>query len=354
MTKKILTILFLIAFWSCSFAFGTATNSGERAFSCNLPAPGNFHVVSIGTTHVDLAWNSVPGATGYLLRTFDSSGYLVSSMIVTDTFATVDGLQGGMEYYSLLSTQCESGEPGFGEPNVARVDFLVLIIDLIVQASGPGSVELEYFESCDWLPWGPLDDIHWFEIRDTFNQYAQYRVRWKSSTQILAEVGEVPGNTLNTDHVNETGTPPQTIGQQVHILYMGQVVCIVTFTEGDESVQICGTQLSDGFDFRLLTQRQPSGFPGDGRSDEGSGNYRDQFYIQNPFTEHLHILAPQQSEEMTSIHLFDLNGNLVREQSFKTGLEEYSLPAADLPAGFYFLRVETGGEVQTFKVVKSE
>lgn len=255
-----------------------------------------------------------------------------------------------------MSTQCESGEPSFGEPNVARVDYLVLIIDLIVYASGPGEVELEYFEDCStWLPWGSSNDIHWFEVRDdSTNEFALYRVRWKSSTTILAEVGEVPENTLDTDHVNENGTPPTTLGSLVQIKHLGQTAYVVTFTEGDQSIKICGIKLTGDLTFRLLTQRQPQGFPGDGRSDEDSGNYRDQFYIQNPFTERLNIFAPQPSEEIVNLHLFDLNGNLVLEQSFETGLEAYSLPTTGLPPGFYFLRMETGGKIQTFKVVKAE
>lgn len=101
MAKKFLTSTFLIAFWSFSFAFGTPTLSDEMKLACNLPAPGNFHVASIGASHVDLAWNPVQGATGYYLRTFDSNDSLVSVMTVTDTFATVDGLQGGQ-----LTTLC--------------------------------------------------------------------------------------------------------------------------------------------------------------------------------------------------------------------------------------------------------
>jgi hypothetical protein len=44
----------------------------------------------------------------------------------------------------------------------------------------------------------------------------------------------------------------------------------------------------------------------------------------------------------------------VLDQEFVRGQEQYSLSTAQLSAGFYFLRIEADGLVQTLKVVKSE
>ncbi len=78
------------------------------------------------------------------------------------------------------------------------------------------------------------------------------------------------------------------------------------------------------------------------------------FAAPNPFSEILDVYLEQNTAEQVNLQLFNLSGQKVLDRQFAGGQEQYSLPTADLSPGFYMLRIEADGEVQTLKVIKSE
>ncbi|MFN0213298.1 MAG: T9SS type A sorting domain-containing protein [Saprospiraceae bacterium] len=74
----------------------------------------------------------------------------------------------------------------------------------------------------------------------------------------------------------------------------------------------------------------------------------------NPFSEVLEVFLPASAAQQISLQLFNLSGQKVLDQRFTGGQEQYSLSTEGLSTGFYLLRIEADGEVQTLKVVKSE
>ena len=74
----------------------------------------------------------------------------------------------------------------------------------------------------------------------------------------------------------------------------------------------------------------------------------------NPFTETLDVFLGQPDAENIHLQMYNLSGQKVIDQQFAGGQEVYTLSTADLSTGFYLLRIEADGEVQTLKVVKSE
>ncbi|MBC7776388.1 MAG: T9SS type A sorting domain-containing protein, partial [Phycisphaerae bacterium] len=74
----------------------------------------------------------------------------------------------------------------------------------------------------------------------------------------------------------------------------------------------------------------------------------------NPFSELLDIFPGNPTAESIHLQMYNLSGQKVLDQQFAGGQEQYSLSTAGLSTGFYLLRIEADGEVQTLKVVKSE
>ena len=74
----------------------------------------------------------------------------------------------------------------------------------------------------------------------------------------------------------------------------------------------------------------------------------------NPFTDQLDVFPSNTAAESITLQLFNLSGQKVLDQQFTGGQEQYSLSTEGLATGFYFLRIEADGEVQTLKVIKSE
>ncbi len=75
---------------------------------------------------------------------------------------------------------------------------------------------------------------------------------------------------------------------------------------------------------------------------------------KNPFSETLDVLVEHSDMQSIQLQLFNLSGQKVLDQQFTGGQEQYSLSTEGLANGFYFLRIEADGQVQTLKVIKSE
>lgn len=74
----------------------------------------------------------------------------------------------------------------------------------------------------------------------------------------------------------------------------------------------------------------------------------------NPFSETLEVFLTKGSVESVNLQLVNLSGQVVLDRQFVSKQEQYTLPTTGLSPGFYFLRIEADGVVQTLKVVKSE
>jgi hypothetical protein len=74
----------------------------------------------------------------------------------------------------------------------------------------------------------------------------------------------------------------------------------------------------------------------------------------NPFSETLDVVLSGDTQGPLSLQLYNLSGQVVLNQQFEAAQEYYTLSTANLSPGFYMLRVEANGVVQTLKVIKSE
>jgi hypothetical protein len=72
----------------------------------------------------------------------------------------------------------------------------------------------------------------------------------------------------------------------------------------------------------------------------------------NPFTEEVVISFPDLVSERIHLTLYDLQGKILFSQEYAV-LSEIRLPINSIPAGFYILKIKTGNQLITRKIVKA-
>lgn len=88
------------------------------------------------------------------------------------------------------------------------------------------------------------------------------------------------------------------------------------------------------------------------------GSYEETFFTSgdpliypNPFSNQLAIILPN-AEEITEFAIFDYEGRLVRGSSGRQQNSEVNMRFEGLPAGIYFIRIESASVRGTYKVIK--
>lgn len=100
-----------------------STGGTGSAGSGRLPAPGALHVSELSTGSAQIAWNSVPGATGYTVecKQGGANGNTVSGPFATNgPFANFGGLKSKTKYTAFVwpGDSNDKGGPGSNQPNV--------------------------------------------------------------------------------------------------------------------------------------------------------------------------------------------------------------------------------------------
>ncbi len=331
--------------------------------SCHVPPPGNFHPVSIGTTWANLAWDYQTDAIGgYRIRTYKSANNaLVSTLYVAQnvTTATVDGLDMDVEYYSIINSVCGGGENSDDESDPS--DFKTLILDLVVNG----------FQSNDNIPVCTLAMPGTCNFPGTPNSPTAFRILYGSEFRKFGMSKSIGGNhftcALESQNFNanfkfycdNSGNAPCD-AEFISITYSngGPEVLVARFSVSAElsaNLLKC-TELAADFQIQRLYGYVGTN-PGVRQSDDNySGFAADQWVSAspNPFTETLDVSLARSAAGQVQFRLFNLSGQEVLNRQFKAGQESFSFSTAHLSPGFYLLRVEADGAVQTLKVIKSE
>ncbi len=347
----------------------------QTEFACNIPAPTNFHMEQLGATSAKLAWNYQPNAAGgYRIRTYRTSDNLLVNTTYRSQdqpFATINGLESGVEYKSYINCRCENG--GDSELNEV-LTYTTLILDLIVQgyqapsSTVPDCPLVSVESSCSFSGDAVSDfmvtlDQSGISRRFGIQQYIlNNRLRIKFSTR-----ESNAGQTIKFHCDPEANTPiaPETKCSSTRIYVETDQLGIIAILKIETDAQLSPTltlecDLISGCE---ITREVPaSGYQVDpGASFDGiragtnsSATNHPATTSPNPFTETLEVFLANQTAENVRMQLFNLNGQLVLDQPFAEGAGQYELATSHLSPGFYFLRIEADGEVQTLKVIKSE
>jgi aminopeptidase YwaD len=70
----------------------------------------------------------------------------------------------------------------------------------------------------------------------------------------------------------------------------------------------------------------------------------------NPVKEFIRFVLPEESENLTSVEIFSLNGTLVLEDK-GVGISN-QLNVSKLASGLYLCKINSGASIQTIKILK--
>lgn len=336
----------------------------DKALSCDVPAPLNFKVLETGPSSVKFIWEVSAPSFAYRIRVYRSSDSLLLSTTVTVPGAAFSSIAitGNVSCYAKINTICEDGSQS--PYNAESAPFIGYILDLVIQgytpSSSPVSCRIDAnFEFCPYLT----------------DSTANFRVQLKSNPTIgrgFSMTKNSGGNyVLHTGFPNDgnqifwlkaDGFNPDTVGREKYQITLSNGLPIAVFqayfvTNIDSKLQCSSIRLNYEI-VQLKDENRPINSP--------QGQIRERtdqiisFLSQpatvypNPFSNNLDVYLSQNTTEQVQLQLYNLAGQKVLDQQFTGGQAQYSLSTASLSPGFYLLRIEADGEVQTLKVVKSE
>lgn len=377
---QIKNLLLLVCLWATTILGANpnpaplhfATDAGTAMTTCNIPAPTNFQAVDIGPTWVTLTWNPWSLLESHRIRTYRASDNFLLNTTTTPagaTQATITGLPSGTECYSVINAICQDGSHS---PDVAQTSkFTTIIIEVLVELfptpTTPNDCTIAASgDSCDYPGTGAIfpfritygSDDRIFGMRRTFqnNQPVDQCVLPNSNTnQALTLLCGDTNPTCTTTAVVVKYGQAQVGSFNIHGMGTSMYLEIVSSS--------AGFTIQDMVPARMQGLRRPGG-PGliqsrgdnstgeSGQLSAGSGQLIGA--APNPFTDELNVLVATSDAAQINLQLYDLNGQKVLERQFEGGQEQYSLPTASLPPGFYMLHwQDPEGRIQMLKVVKS-
>jgi len=320
---------------------------------CNLPPPSFFSMIQAGPTWIKLSWSPVASAAAYHIITKEVvTGNVVDNRIVpaSITSLVVDTLTPNTAYESRIWSVCANGQDG-SNSNVALSR--TIIIDVVIGGyPAPSECMMEECElvdttsGCSFL-WASNAQTY-FKIRKATSGPERYFM----ITTVDNRVKLYPDENENSD-INFLGVDSSFV-KMYCAGYSGPIARVVAtrnpFTGSGELLRHTTAENHQDFlVFRLVPCSSQ------GRSENQPPTTPVAFITAtpNPFTEQLEVqvLFPVKSEQVL-LRLFDRQGREVVVRQLPGGLEKHSLPTAELPPGFYFLRAESAGQTQTIKVVK--
>jgi len=353
-----------------SFAFGKD--------SCELPAPTNFHVKAIGPNWVTLAWDNPPTPRAHRIRIYrDSDNFLLSTNIVLAGISeeTIP-IPFNTKVNAVINAICLDGRHS---PNIAEDRFQGVILEVVVTgyqgSNNSSSCDIVGSGTCDfegsgyttfklsWLVNGTEVLIKKFDVSLHFDPVEQ-AIRYK----FFLQSGNNNNNNTFSFYCRPNINPDCTTDLiNVTLRQNGNEISIANIDAYQTSST--NTLKADLYNygnhsFRIdrLTPYNPKGQPPppppgliSERDNNASGlaSYT-ATASPNPFSESLDVFPGNPTAESIHLQMYNLSGQKVLDQQFPGGQEQYSLSTATLSTGFYLLRIEADGEVQTLKVIKSE
>ncbi|MFN0216392.1 MAG: T9SS type A sorting domain-containing protein [Saprospiraceae bacterium] len=335
--------------------------------ACDLPAPLNFHIEELGTTWVKYAWGANAGFEHRIrtYRTSDNALLNTTNVPPGTSSAVINGLPPGTSVYGIINAVC----PPFGEnsPNEAQsAPGTTLIVDLIVNGIHPpgGGVGCTLFNDgqCEFSG-NPaiITNFRVTKIKAGPNAYRNFGMNYsgvQSSYRAYFEKNNAEDTSpfdFKCASNNSGPTCFQTEIGEIWDVSGTPHVKVITFDPIESMTTMLNLDfLASGYKIEILGSYGGFRSVDPSRSASISPSPSAVLASPNPFSNILEVFPAQINASRITLQLFNLSGQKVIDQQFPGGQEQYALSTESLSPGFYMLRIEADGEVQTLKVVKSE
>ncbi len=365
-----------------SIAVVPATTIGnEDTPPCNEPAPTNFHISEIFTDRIIVAWDppAIPPFEYNIKAWETSTGNLVYDQNIPNNNVSwrILNLLPGTEYRIRNTPVCPDGtlSPYFGEDTGTA-----LILDLVESGFAAPSGETPCTfnlqnQYCEANP-DPGNVVR-FRIRQTVSPFSSrffgiYQVDGECTyTTVKSRPSD---NFLPIKFYCDNGAGPGCQGAflvikkgTVEIAKLG-LQALTNTTKNLYCISISGGYIVERFggargiyDNVPYSGCGPTGGRPSKSKDRSEEDWEEISPTQtltanpNPFTDQLDIQLPfNNPTENTKISLYDLQGRLVMAAQSPGDQQTINLSTANLTPGMYFLRAESGGVIETVKVVKTQ
>ncbi len=361
------------------------TSEGE---SCNLPEPTNFQIIDNGPLWVNLGWdltnpfhqhriNVYSCKDGSLVKTFVTEAGVTNKLIFFDDPG---------KYKFEIKAICFSGD----SPNSSWIDCTDIkgdgiILELVYQAFPPTQSTARCIiyspnggDKCYFSSTG----VATFRVRNEAEQYitkeftmehvsigTNHLFKLKVRVPNPPPLGQPPSGEFAYSFFVDDQPPqndPPAHGLLYKIKYQNFDIAefVADYDSETQRSFLMGFWVLPGWDIVRTSdfdyppppppkpEQQLPSFTSE--RDEGSPIAPFATASPNPFTDLLDIYPANPTAESIQLQLYNLAGQKVLDQQFPGGQEQYSLSTASLSPGFYMLRIEADGNVQTLKVIKSE
>lgn len=358
MKKHNLILLLLILLSLAANANAIGSNSANvtppASERCELPAPQDFHLVSVGVTNAKYGWTPQVASKHHIETRRTSDNFLLNDTImpIGATEVTINGLPSSTACYAVIHAVCEDGSDGPG----TQISYTTMILDLVVIGfQGGGTSQCTMSGSGQSCPFPSDGNTYVFKV--TYGFYSrEFGVKFNSTTsrfEFCIGSGNA-GEQLKLFCNNSTAVPCSLTNL---IIIKFQDTKIAEISAGLQQSGLSKTGIFNAW--TLETGAVIDSYsPGNNHSKiKQSGTVltgNDVNLAPNPFTNALNIALKSPSESNTDIMLLRSDGQLIYTGQIPPGQTDYNIDTATLPTGFYFLRVQSGDQVQVLKVVKSE
>jgi len=384
MERKLHFILLFAAFalnFHPIFAKATFEFGGSNVIisdTCDAPAPDSFRITSVSSNSIALAWEPIwMGAEhSLIIHKKNPTGAwetFLSPFTVQGVSYTAINLTPGSEYRFIIATNCGLDEPSSIKKNI---DGIALILELTIAGRNPTNPvpvdchKIKYLEHewvgfkvevytkagetisslFEFLPngYGPRGIISGMIMRVDYGNPIVATTDddvWPTNNQSSVPVK----NPFRMGHINDGGITSLPIGR-------------VGLTGYPASIDLCADYLNaqdpwrKSYSFTAMTAETVSGaLPStfDERF-ENPSNLIGGVWAQSPFSEHLDVFVPlvDQRKGNAKVYLLNAAGLEIMEQNINAPCEKISFNTGSLLPGFYFIRIESIGKVQTLKTIK--
>lgn len=378
--RSIFTLLFCGLFF-CGYSPTNTPllNATDTEAGCEAPPPGYLNATGITPTSVTLAWGptfSVP-SVNFQVDGFDNTNSTPLPTVYTSSWThTYTGLTPGHNYtFSVRASYCENGP--YGAPVYTNTNTGIIIVDLVIgiQECSPNTSRIitpgEPFnigvQSSSTAPPQTLTNAYTAEFYYN-GKYFKFSLGFVPSTStVYKEIeqgsdqlfsfisqnnGAAAACTYNStvpiftvSYINSRGSTASMVGLQMN------------FNESVSNFKFCGNYLPQslaGSD--ALMPEEAEAPAAEGRVT--GVDYQAYTISPNPFSTGVQFRYKLDAAGPVKVALYDATGRLVAQPEstpFKEpGQYETYIDGTLLPAGVYFLRLQTGETYQNHTLIKQE
>ena len=339
---------------------------------CDLDAPASVWIAGMGGNAVTVEWTPVPGAASYATWLVTQNGAAAAAPVYSTTTKAVLPVPAPGMYTVKVAAIAPGGCPPSTQARAIGPQFLPIATELIaVGRSADHCTELNNnLIPCMQIP--NVTSENWYSIKKNGQPIGRFLVQLTvdplGGLGTSIRIGEDPAfpatKTIGEKNGNWVCVPPvQVMPQPTKIRFAdacsnGNNYFDLIFppTSTIDQIELCFEVFQENLSInKLLCAKYEPGKSGerswDNGADAGQGLV---LQVVNPFSDALRVYQQDpESDQMIHFQLLNMAGHLLFEQSAAAS-SEYVLPTTDVPAGFYFFRVESKGFAKIFKVVKGQ